>query len=117
MAGRAPVTESELKKALEMLCVADGKKFSEGEDEGKKRYLLSPGDIIVRLEEGRIVTDSQSTYEKLCETLMEMRSTENKQQPKDSGRKTEEKGLLPMAARRTTSPSRPGGRDRTAPTT
>jgi len=95
MAGKVPVTESELKKALEMLCVADGKQFSEGEDQGKKRYLLSPGDIIVRLEEGRIVTDSQNTYEKLCETLMEMRGAESKQPPKDSGRKTEEKGLTP----------------------
>ena len=78
MAGKVPVTESELKKALEMLCVADGKQVSEGEDQGKKRYLLSPGDIIVRLEEGRIVTDSQSTYEKLCETLMEMRSSQDR---------------------------------------
>ena len=95
MAGKVPVTESELKKALDMLCVADGKQVSEGEDQGKKRYLLSPGDIIVRLEEGRIVTDSQSTYEKLCEILIEMRSAETKQQPKDSGRKTEEKGLTP----------------------
>lgn len=81
MAGKVPVTESELKKALDMLCVADGKQVSEGEDQGKKRYLLSPGDIIVRLEEGRIICDSQAIYEKVAEIVMDLRQSERPREP------------------------------------
>jgi len=76
MAGKVPVSESELKKALDMLCIADGKEFSEGEDQGKKRFLLSPGDIIVRLEEGRIICDSQATHEKIAEIIMDLRQSQ-----------------------------------------
>ncbi len=69
------VSEAEFKQALGMLCVAEGLTASEGEDNGKKRYLLSPGDIIVRLEEGRIICDSQAIYEKVAELIMELRET------------------------------------------
>ena len=75
MAAR-PIRPEEFQKALELYCVGTGKTVSEGEDHGQKRYLLSPGDIVVRLEEGRIITDSQSTYEKLCEILMDLRQVE-----------------------------------------
>ena len=89
MAGKVPVSESELKKALEMLCVADGLTKSEGEDQGKKRYLLSPGDIIVRLEEGRIICDSQTIHEKVAEIIMDLRQSEKPQEPTRTPRQEE----------------------------
>jgi len=92
MASR-PVSEAEFRKAMELYCVSSGVIASEGEDQGKKRFLLSPGDIIVRLEEGRIITDSQSTYEKLAEVLMDMRAQEPASAPNPG--KKEEKGLVP----------------------
>jgi len=92
MASR-PVSEAEFRKAMELYCVSSGVIASEGEDQGKKRFLLSPGDIIVRLEEGRIITDSQSTFEKLAEILMDMRAQEPASAPNPG--KKEEKGLVP----------------------
>ncbi len=92
MASR-PVSEAEFRKAMELYCVSSGVIASEGEDQGKKRFLLSPGDIIVRLEEGRIITDSQSTYEKLAEVLMDMRAQEPASAPNPG--KKDEKGLAP----------------------
>jgi len=77
-----PIQPEEFAKALELYCVGTGTTASEGEDHGQKRYLLSPGDIVVRLEEGRIITDSQSTYEKLCEILMDLRQVEAASAPK-----------------------------------
>jgi len=77
-----PIQPEELQKAIELYCVGSGVTASEGEDHGQKRYLLSPGDIVVRLEDGRIITDSQSTYEKLCEILMDLRQTEPVNAPK-----------------------------------
>lgn len=75
MAAR-PIRPEEFQKALELYCVETGSSFSEGEDHGQKRFLLSPGDIVVRLEEGRIITNSHSVFEKLCEILMDMRQAE-----------------------------------------
>ena len=92
MASR-PVSEAEFRKAMELYCISSGVIASEGEDQGKKRFLLSPGDIIVRLEEGRIITDSQSTYEKLAEVLMDMRAQEPASAPNPG--KKDEKGLVP----------------------
>ncbi len=66
--------------------MAAGCTVSEGEQDGKKRYLLSPGDIIVREEGGRLICSSQSTYEKLSEIIMEMRQGEPEKKdlvPKD----------------------------------
>lgn len=85
MAAR-PITDEEFRKALDMYCVASGITASEGEDHGQKRFLLSPGDITVRLEDGKIVTTSQSTYEKISELVMEMRQTEPASVPKSKDR-------------------------------
>lgn len=87
MASR-PVSEEEFKKALGMYCVGSGLTPSEGEDHGVKRFLLSPGDIIVRLEEGRIMTDSVATYEKISEIIMEMRQAEPASGPRQEDRPT-----------------------------
>ena len=96
MAAR-PITEAEFKHALDLHCVATGLTASEGEDQGKKRFLLSPGDIIVRLEGGRIMTDSQSTHEKIAEIIMDMRAQEPAS-ALNQGQK-EEKGLVPSSGK------------------
>lgn len=71
------IEPEELRKALEMYCVGTGKTFSEGEDGGQKRYLLSPGDEAVQLVDGQITTKSQILYEKLCELIMDMRMVQD----------------------------------------
>ncbi len=93
MAAR-PISPEELKKALELYAVGAGTTVSEGEQDGKKRYLLSPGDIIVREEGGRLICSSQSTYEKLSEIIMEMRQGE----PEEKA--AEGKGLVPKDQKR-----------------
>ncbi len=85
------ISPEELKKALDIYCVGAGTTISEGEQDGKKRYLLSPGDIIIREEEGRLICGSQSTYEKLSEIIMEMRQGE----PEADKKAAEGKGLVP----------------------
>ncbi len=90
MAAR-PISEDEFRKALDLYCVGSGVTASEGEDHGLKRFLLSPGDIIVRLEEGRIITDSQSTFEKISEILMEVRLEEAPPSDEDLAKLQEER--------------------------
>jgi len=75
MAGK-PIQDSELEQALDTYCKAHGLQASKGEDQGKKRYLLSPGDVIVRLEEGRILCDSQAVFDGIRETIMDLREPE-----------------------------------------
>jgi hypothetical protein len=109
MASR-PVTDEEFKAALKAYCESSGSTASEGEDHGQKRFLLFPGDIIVRLEGGRIVTDSQSTYEKLAEILMDMRQAEPASAPTSEYRpapkalasqtaRSGQDGLIPASSR------------------
>lgn len=63
----------QLQRAVEMHCVATGKQFSEGEDtEGHRRFLISPGDIIVQLVDGKPVCEEIITYTAIAEILMEM---------------------------------------------
>ncbi len=70
-----PISPEELKKALDLYCI-DGIVASEGEQDGKKRYLLSPGDVIVREEAGRLICSSQAVFEKLSEIIITTREAE-----------------------------------------
>ncbi len=80
MAAR-PIEPEEFQKALELFCVGTGRAYSEGEDQGKKRFLLSPGGEAVCLEDGKIISSSQDIYEKLCETIMDMRAATQTSRP------------------------------------
>lgn len=95
MAAR-PIESEEFAKALELFCVATGSTTSEGEDQGKKRFLISPGGATVRLEDGKIITDSQEIYEKLCETIMDMRQAEAAIAPKQ-GTSQPARGIMPSS--------------------
>lgn len=71
------ITTEELRKAIEIYCVGKGLTFSEGESDGTVRFLLSPGEIDVRIANGRIICEDRDTYEKLAELIMDMRQAGN----------------------------------------
>ena len=71
----APITDAEFRKAIEFHCLSAGLTASEGEENGRKRFLLDPGGVKLCLENGDIKCNSSATRESLRMLIMEMRES------------------------------------------
>jgi hypothetical protein len=68
-----PVSLDECRHALDML-IGDGITYSEGETtQGKVRFLLSPGDIFVSIENDKLRCQDVKILSKLSEIILGLR--------------------------------------------
>ena len=99
------LTDEILGKAIQEFCANNkGIMASEGEQDGRKRWLLSPGDIIARVKDGRLECATSGIRMDLAKIIMDMWESEPGPEPEptkspERPRKSEPKEIAPYGQR------------------